>query len=41
LSVELLENIKDVYLQYLNPSQKPYIFLDEIQNIPNWEKWVN
>jgi len=41
LSVDLLENIKDVYLQYLNPSQKPYIFLDEIQNIPNWEKWVN
>ncbi|RLA78452.1 MAG: ATP-binding protein [Epsilonproteobacteria bacterium] len=41
LSVELLQNIKDVYLEYLDPSQKPYIFLDEVQNIPNWEKWVN
>lgn len=41
LSVELLQKIKDVYLEYLSPSQKPYIFLDEIQNIPFWEKWVN
>ncbi len=41
LDVELLENIKDTYLQYLNPKSKPYIFLDEVQNIPNWEKWVN
>lgn len=41
LDVGLLELIKETYLQYLNPSSKPYIFLDEIQNIPNWEKWVN
>ena len=41
LSIELLQTIKDVYLEYLNPDEKPYIFLDEIQNIPNWEKWVN
>lgn len=41
LNVELLETIKDIYLQYLSPSSKPYIFLDEIQNIPQWEKWVN
>jgi len=41
LSVELLQDIKDTYLEYLNPSSKPYLFLDEIQNIPNWEKWVN
>ena len=41
LSTELLQEIKDVYLQYLDPNEKPYIFLDEIQNIPNWEKWVN
>ncbi len=41
LSVSLLEDIKNTYLEYLNPSSKPYIFLDEIQNIPNWEKWVN
>lgn len=41
LDVKLLNNIKDVYLEYLNPDSKPYIFLDEIQNIPNWEKWIN
>ena len=41
LNLELLEKIKEVYLEYLNPSDKPYIFLDEIQNIPNFEKWLN
>ena len=41
LHLDLLEQIKDVYLEYLNPDSKLYIFLDEIQNIPNWEKWVN
>ncbi|MEA1956303.1 MAG: AAA family ATPase [Campylobacterota bacterium] len=41
LSLDLLQTIKDTYLEYLDPSVKPYIFLDEIQNIPNWEKWVN
>lgn len=41
LSVELLQDIRDTYLEYLNPDESPYIFLDEIQNIPNWEKWVN
>ncbi len=41
LSVELLEEIKEVYLETLNPDSRPYIFLDEIQNIPSWEKWVN
>lgn len=41
LSVALLQQIKDVYLEYLAPEGKPYIFLDEVQNIPFWEKWVN
>lgn len=41
LDTGLLEDIKNTYLEYLNPSAKPYIFLDEIQNIPYWEKWVN
>lgn len=41
LSVALLGQIKDVYLEYLAPHGKPYIFLDEVQNIPFWEKWVN
>jgi predicted AAA+ superfamily ATPase len=41
LSLELFELIKESYLEYLNPKGKPYIFLDEVQTIPNWEKWVN
>ena len=41
LNLELFENIKEVYLEYLDPKAKPYIFLDEVQNIKNWEKWVN
>ena len=41
LNLDLLEKIKETYLEYLSPSTKPYIFLDEIQNIPQWEKWVN
>ena len=41
LTLDLFQTIKDVYLEYLNPKGKPYIFLDEIQNIPSWEKWVN
>jgi len=41
LSLELFELIKESYLEYLNPKAKPYIFLDEVQTVPNWEKWVN
>ena len=41
LSLELFESIKETYLEYLNPKARPYIFLDEVQNIKNWEKWVN
>jgi len=41
LNLEMLDKIKEIYLEYLSPNIKPYIFLDEVQNIPNWEKWVN
>ncbi len=41
LDVALLEQIKSVYMEYLAPDAKPYLFLDEIQNVPSWEKWVN
>lgn len=40
LNVGLLAQLMDTYLEYLNPSGKPYIFLDEIQNIPGFEKWL-
>ncbi len=41
LDVALMQQIKEVYLEYLNPTSRPYLFLDEVQNIPDWEKWVN
>ena len=40
LSLELLEDIKKAYLYYFAPKNKPYIFLDEVQNIDNFEKWL-
>lgn len=40
LSLELLEEIKQAYLYYINPKNKPYIFLDEVQNIDGFEKWL-
>ncbi len=40
LSLELLEKIKEAYLYYINPQGKPYIFLDEVQNVEGFEKWL-
>jgi predicted AAA+ superfamily ATPase len=40
LSLELLEEIKQAYIYYMNPKDKPYIFLDEVQNIDGFEKWL-
>ncbi len=40
LSLSLLEDIKKAYIYYLNPKDKPYIFLDEVQNIEGFEKWM-
>lgn len=40
LDVKLLAQIREVYLEYLNPTGLPYFFLDEIQNVPHFEKWV-
>ena len=40
LSLSLLEEIKKAYLYYLSPKSKPYIFLDEVQNIEEFEKWL-
>ena len=40
LSLKLLEEIKQAYIYYMNPKDKPYIFLDEVQNIDGFEKWL-
>lgn len=40
LTANLLHEIYEVYLEDLKPKGKPYILLDEIQEVENWEKWV-
>jgi len=39
-SLELLDKILEVYKTNINNKLRPYIFLDEIQLISGWEKWV-
>jgi len=35
-----LQKIYDAYLEIIKPKEKPFIFLDEIQNVNKWEKFV-
>ena len=35
-----LEKIFDTYLELSSPDKKIYFFIDEIQNIEFWEKWI-
>lgn len=39
-SIELLEQIYRTFREQVNPVEKCWLFLDEIQNIPGWESWV-
>jgi len=41
LGCELLENIYKAFRKKLCPTGRAYIFLDEIQHVPEWEKWVS
>lgn len=40
LSPEFLQQIYEAYLEIIKPDEKPWIFLDEVQNVPNWERFV-
>lgn len=40
LSKQSLEDIYSVYKQHRNPSEKAFVFLDEVQIIPEWERVV-
>lgn len=40
LDTNLLQKIYEVYLEMLKPQGQPYIFLDEVQEVKHWEKWV-
>jgi len=35
-----LEAVYKTYIKLKNPRGKKYVFFDEIQNIPFWEKWI-
>lgn len=39
-SQKLLEQIYETYLEFLTPKGPVYLFLDEVQEIAGWEKWV-
>ncbi|MCK5508484.1 MAG: ATP-binding protein [Desulfobacterales bacterium] len=38
---EDFETLYECYLKLNNPQGKKYLFFDEIQNIPYWEKWIH
>lgn len=40
LDLKGLDEIYDSYREHVFPEGKAYLFLDEIQNIPEWERWV-
>ncbi|MBL7131081.1 MAG: ATP-binding protein [Candidatus Omnitrophica bacterium] len=40
LDTKLLIQIYDVYREFMSPTETPYIFLDEAQEVEEWEKWV-
>jgi hypothetical protein len=40
LGLELLESIFDAYRTFVNPKEKCFVLLDEIQHIKAWERWV-
>ena len=40
-SVDDFDPLYQAYIQIDNPAGKKYLFFDEIQNIPFWERWIN
>jgi len=41
LKAKDLDEIFNIYLEFMEPGEKPYVFLDEIQEVSGWEKWLN
>ncbi|MBI4598363.1 MAG: ATP-binding protein [Candidatus Omnitrophica bacterium] len=40
LTIKLLEQLYETYLEFLTPKGPVYLFLDEVQEIDGWERWV-
>ena len=39
-NLKILDQIYETYLETLKPKIKPFIFLDEIHKVSDWEKWA-
>ena len=37
---KMLDLIFETYLEFLKPGKKPVVFLDDVHNVPLWERWV-
>ena len=40
LDTKTLQKTYEVYLEFLNPKGEIFIFLDEVQEVSEWERWV-
>lgn len=40
-TVDDFETLYDSFLELENPQGRKYLFLDEIQNVKGWERWLN
>ena len=40
LDARTLQRTYEVYLEFLNPKAEVFIFLDEVQEVSGWERWV-
>jgi len=40
LSLDFLLQVYEAYMEIVKPKEKPFIFLDEVQNVPNWERFA-
>jgi predicted AAA+ superfamily ATPase len=40
LNKNIIDELYNWYREHIYPEGKAYIFLDEIQNVPEWERWV-
>lgn len=36
----LLDEVYETYLEFLKPDKEHFVFLDEIHNVPAWERWA-
>ncbi|OIN98492.1 hypothetical protein AUJ67_08470 [Candidatus Desantisbacteria bacterium CG1_02_49_89] len=39
-NLNMLVEIYNAYLEIIKPTQKPFLFLDEVQNVEKWEKFA-